>query len=33
MTDEMRPVQGEDTYEIERERDATPEPESPAEQR
>jgi hypothetical protein len=31
MTDELRPVPGEDTYEIERETPTTPEPESPAE--
>ena len=31
MTDETRPVPGEDTYEIERDREPTPEPESPAE--
>ncbi len=30
MTDELRPVPGEDTYETERETD-TPEPESPSE--
>ena len=31
MTDEMRPVPGEDTHEIDREADTAPEPESPAE--
>ena len=31
MTDEMRPVPGENTDETERDRDATPEPESPEE--
>lgn len=31
MTDDVRPVPGEDTYEAERKIDATPEPESPEE--
>ena len=31
MTDELRPVPGEDTYETEQETDATTEPESPSE--
>jgi hypothetical protein len=31
VTDELRPVPGEDTYETEHETDAAPEPESPSE--
>ena len=31
MTDELRPVPGEDTYETEHETDVAPEPESPSE--